>query len=321
MEYRQLGDSDLRISRLGFGAWAIGGGGWEFGWGPQDDRDSVAAIHRALDLGINWIDTAAVYGLGRSETVVARALDGRSPRPYVFTKCGLVWDENRRVSHRITRVSIVREVDDSLRRLRVDTIDLYQIHWPQLPPTDPAPYIEEAWQTLVDLRRAGKVRWIGVSNFTVDHLERARAIAPITSLQPPYSILSRSIEAEVLPYCERHGIGIVVYSSMTSGLLSGTMTPARIAAMPDDDWRKTKSPEFQEPALARNLRLVELLREIGRPHGRSPGEVAVAWTLRHPAVTATIVGARSGTQVEGWIGAADFRLSNDELARIDDALA
>jgi aryl-alcohol dehydrogenase-like predicted oxidoreductase len=321
MDCRKLGHSDLRISRLGFGAWAIGGGNWEFGWGPQDDRDSIAAIHRALDLGVNWIDTAAVYGLGRSETVVARALEGRSPRPYVFTKCGLVWDGSRRVSHRITRPSILREVDDSLRRLRVEAIDLYQIHWPQLPPTDPAPYVEEAWQTLADLTRAGKVRWIGVSNFTVEHLERARAIAPIASLQPPYSMLSRGVEAEVLPYCERHGIGVIVYSSMKSGLLSGAMTRARIAAMPDDDWRKTKNPEFQEPNLTRNLRLVEILREIGLPHHRSPAEVAVAWTLRHPAVTATIVGARTAAQVDGWIGSADFQLSHEALDTIDRALS
>jgi aryl-alcohol dehydrogenase-like predicted oxidoreductase len=319
METRRLGNTDLRITRIGFGAWAIGGGDWEFGWGPQDDAESVAAIHRALDLGINWIDTAAVYGLGRSERVVATALEGRSPRPYVFTKCGLVWDEDRRIHHELKAASIRREVEDSLRRLRVETIDLYQIHWPVMPPTKPAPDIEEAWQTLADLRQAGKVRHIGVSNFSVEHLERILPIAPVSSLQPPYSMLRRRIEAEVLPYCERHNIGVIVYSPMQAGLLSGAMTRERVAAMPSDDWRAS-SPEFQEPRVTRNLQLVEQLRAIGRRHGRTPGEVAIAWTLRHSAVTAAIVGCRRPQQVDEVVGAAQFRLSVEELTEVERAL-
>ncbi|MBE3134907.1 MAG: aldo/keto reductase [Acidobacteria bacterium] len=320
MQTRQLGATDLHITPIGFGAWALGGGGWEYGWGPQDDRESIAAIHRALDLGINWIDTAAVYGLGHSEQVVAAALKGRRDRPYLFTKCSLVWDDTRRVSHDLTPASIRREVDASLRRLDLDVIDLYQIHRPTVLPDDTAPGVEEAWRTLIDLQRAGKVRHIGVSNFTVGHLDRARALAPVGSLQPPYSMLRRGIEKEILPYCLRHEIGVIAYSPMVSGLLSGTMTRERIAALAPDDWRKTKNQEFQEPRLTRNLQLVERLRAIGNRHGRSPGEVAIAWTLRHPAVTGAIVGARSAAQVDGFIGAAEFRLSAEELQEIERAL-
>ena len=317
MRTRQLGTTDLHITPIGFGAWAIGGGGWEFGWGPQDDRESIAAIRRAIDLGINWIDTAAVYGLGRSEEVVAKALEGVSRRPYVFTKCSLVWGPDRHISHDISPASIRREVEDSLRRLRVETIDLYQMHWPALPPDGPAPLLEDAWRALADLRTAGKIRWIGASNFAPAHLERVRAIAPVASLQPVYSMIRRGIEAEVLPYCRRHEIGVIVYSPMASGLLSGSMTRARVAAFPDDDWRKTMSPEFQEPNLTRNMALVEHLRAIGARHGRSPGEVAIAWTLRHPAVTGAIVGARRPGQVEAWAGAGDFSLSEPEIAEIE----
>ncbi len=320
MRTHQLGTSDLHITPLGFGAWAIGGGDWEFAWGPQDDRESIAAIHRAVDLGINWIDTAAVYGLGHSEEVVGTALEGVSRRPYVFTKCSLVWGADRKVSHSLEAASIRREIDESLRRLRVDVIDLYQIHWPTLPPGSPAPEIEEAWTTMTDLRRQGKVRWIGASNFTVEHLARARAIAPVVSLQPSYSMLRRDIERDILPYCRRHGIGVIVYSPMVSGLLSGTMTRERIAGFPDDDWRKTMNPEFQEPRLTRNLALVERLRAIGTRHGCGPGTVAIAWTLRQPAVTGAIVGARRPAQVDGWIGAADLALSDVDLREIDAAL-
>lgn len=321
MEKRRLGTSDLDITPVGFGAWAIGGGDWAYGWGPQDDDESVAAILRAVDHGINWIDTAPVYGLGRSEEVVARALRELPPsmRPLVFTKCGLVWDDRRRVSHSLVPASIRREVDDSLRRLRVEVIDLYQIHWPAFPPGAPAPGLEEAWATLDDLRRAGKVRWIGVSNFSVEQMERVAPIAPITSLQPPYSMLMRGIEADVLPYCAAHDIGVIAYSPMQSGLLSGAMTRERIAALPADDWRRN-SPEFQEPRLSRNLALVERLREIGARHGHGPGVVAIAWTLRHPAVTGAIVGARRPAQVDGVVAAATFRLSADELAEIEAAL-
>jgi aryl-alcohol dehydrogenase-like predicted oxidoreductase len=321
MQTRQLGTTDLHITPIGFGAWALGGGGWAFSWGPQDDRESIAAIHRALDLGINWIDTAAIYGNGHSEEVVAAALKGRRDRPYVFTKCSLVWDETGATSHSLKAASIRREVEDSLRRLQVDVIDLYQIHWPAQPADGPSPDVEEGWRTLIDLQRAGKVRHIGVSNFNVGHLERARALAPVGSLQPPYSMLRRDVEREILPYCLQHNVGVIVYSPMLSGMLSGAMTRERIAAMPPDDWRKTRNREFQEPRLGRNLQLVERLRAIGARHGRSPGEVAIAWTLRHPAVTGAIVGARSAAQVDGFIGATEFRLGADDLQKIEQALA
>ncbi len=317
METRQLGTSDLSITRVGFGAWAIGGPDYAFGWGPQDDDESVAAIHRALDRGINWIDTAAIYGLGRSERVVARALKerGSSGRPYVFTKGSLVWDAQGTISHSLKAESLRTEVDDSLRRLGTDVIDLYQLHWPALPPTGPSPDVEEGWRTVVDLQRAGKLRHIGVSNFTVSHLERAMAIARPTSLQPPYSLVKRNIEAEVLPYCLANQIGAIVYSPMQAGLLSGAMTRERIAAFPASDWR-TRAREFQEPALSRALALVEVLRTIGARHGVSPGAVAVAWTLHNPAVTGAIVGFRRPAQVDGIIGAAALRLSDDEMREI-----
>jgi aryl-alcohol dehydrogenase-like predicted oxidoreductase len=289
----------------------MGGGGWAFGWGPQEDDDSVSAIHAALDAGINWIDTAAVYGLGHSEEVVARALKGRFRRPYVFTKCERVWNESGEIGKSLKADSIRREAEASLRRLRLDVIDLYQIHWPE-----PEEDVEEGWTAMAQLQREGKVRWIGVSNFNVDHLRSAEAIAPITSLQPPYSILAREIEKEVLPYTQAHGIGVIVYSPMKSGLLSGAMTRERIAAFPADDFRR-RVPHFQEPRLTRNLELAELLRAIGKRHGRTPGEVAIAWTLRHPAVTAAIVGMRSAKQVEGVIGAAEFRLSAEEVQQIE----
>lgn len=310
MEKRRLGDSDLMITPIGIGAWAMGGGGWQFAWGPQDDKDSIEAIHAALDKGINWIDTAAVYGLGHSEEVVARALEGRSNRPYIFTKCERVWDENGKISGCLKRDSIRREVEASLRRLKVDVIDLYQIHWPQ-----PDEDIEEGWETMAELKKQGKVRWIGVSNFNVAQMERARKIAPITSLQPPYSIISPEIEREILPYCQQHGIGVIVYSPMKSGLLSGKMTRERIAAFPKDDFRGN-TPHFKEPLLTRNLMLAELLRQIGARHGRTTGEVAIAWTLRHPAVTGAIVGVRTAAHVDGIIGAATFRLSQEEVDEI-----
>ncbi len=314
MERRKLGNSDLEITRLGVGAWAIGGGGWNFGWGAQDDAQSIRAIQAALDAGINWVDTAAVYGLGHSEEVVARALVGRSPRPYVFTKCSMVWGADRVIGHSLKAASLARECEASLRRLKVDTIDLYQIHWP-----DPDPDIEEGWMELARLKEQGKVRWIGVSNFDVEQMKRAAAIAPITSLQPPYSLLHRDIEASVLPYAARQGIGVIVYSPMASGLLSGKMTRERIAAMPPDDWR-SRHANFREPLLSRNLRIACLLREIGGRHGRSAGEVAIAWTLRHPAVTAAIVGVRTADQVAGILGAADLNLSAQEVSEVEGAL-
>ena len=311
METRQLGNTDLFITPLGFGSWAVGGGGYQFGWGSQDDRESIAAINRALDLGINWIDTAAVYGLGHSEEVVGRALKHRAERPYIFTKCSMVWDQEGKISHSLKRDSIRREVEESLFRLQVDAIDLYQIHWPN-PETD----IEEGWSTLSDLKREGKVRYIGVSNFNVEQLQRAMAIAPIDSLQPPYSLIRPEVEDEILPFCEKNNIGVIVYSPMMSGLLSGRMTRDRVINFPDDDWRRN-NPEFQEPRLYRNLWLAELLKNIARHDGFSAGEVAIAWTLRLAAVTGAIVGGRNPDQVDGIVGAADFRLSDDEIDGID----
>ncbi|MBI5670490.1 MAG: aldo/keto reductase [Chloroflexi bacterium] len=311
MEKRRLGNSDLLITPIGYGAWAIGGGGWAFGWGPQDDDDSIRTIHRALELGINWIDTAAVYGLGHSEEVVAKAVKGLANRPYIFTKCERRWDDEGKVYGSLKRDSIMKEIEDSLRRLQVDVIDLYQIHWP-----NPDADIEEGWQALADLQRQGKVRWIGVSNFDVRQMQRAQAIAPITSLQPPYSAIRRGIEAEILPYCQQHNIGVIVYSPMQSGLLTGRMTKERVASMASDDWRR-RDENFQEPRLSRNLKLAEVMGEIARRHGRTTAEVAIAWTLRHPAVTGAIVGARRPDQVDDFIHAADFSLTEGDLAQID----
>jgi aryl-alcohol dehydrogenase-like predicted oxidoreductase len=315
MQTRRLGNSDLNITPVGYGAWAIGGGGWQFAWGGQDDNDSIAAIHRALELGVNWIDTAAVYGLGHSEEVVARALKTWSgAKPYIFTKCGLRWDEQGTVRKVLRADSISREVEDSLRRLAVETIDLYQIHWP---PDPDSPELEEGWSILAALQRQGKVRWIGVSNFDVKQMRRAQSIAPITSLQPPYSLINRAVEEDVLPYCLREGIGVIVYSPMASGLLTGAMTRERATRLPKDDWRSS-DPEFREPRLSRNLALVERLREIAKRHGRSTGEVAVAWTLRNPAVTGAIVGARNAHQADGVMRAGEFQLSDKEVNEIEE---
>lgn len=318
MQTRNLGKSDLHITSVGYGAWAVGGSGWQFAWGSQDDNDSIAAIHRALELGVNWIDTAAVYGLGHSEEVVARALKSwTGPRPYIFTKCGLRWDAQGNVQKLLSAESIRREVEDSLRRLSIDVIDLYQIHWP---PDPDSPALEEGWSTMADLKREGKVRWIGVSNFNVQQLRRAKAIAPVISLQPPYSLVHREIEDEILPYCLREGIGVIVYSPMASGLLTGAMTRDRAAKLPKDDWRRT-NPDFTEPNLSRNLELVERLREIAKRHNRSIGEVAIAWTLHNPAVTGAIVGARNAHQAEGVMRAGDLRLNDKEVNEIEDFLA
>jgi aryl-alcohol dehydrogenase-like predicted oxidoreductase len=314
METRVLGNSNLQITRIGVGAWAMGGGGWTWSWGPQDDEESIAAIKQALDLGINWIDTAAVYGLGHSEEVVARALKGRSNRPYIFTKCERVWDERGKIGGSLKAESIRRECEASLRRLQIDVIDLYQIHWPE-PDAD----IQEGWTEMARLREEGKVRFIGVSNFTVQQMKRAMKIAPITSLQPPYSIVAREVEEAILPFCMRNNIGVIVYSPMYSGLLAGAMTRQRIANFAPDDWRR-RDQNFQEPNLSRNLRLVEVLREVGKRHGRTPGEVAIAWTLHNQAVTGAIVGVRSPEQVRGIIGATQFRLNDKEVMEIEDAL-
>lgn len=312
MERRRLGNSDLEITTIGFGAWAIGGANWKFGWGTQDDAESQAAILRALEGGINWVDTAAVYGLGHSEELVAKALQQwRGTRPHVFTKCGMIWNEQREIDYSLRGASIRRECENSLRRLQVDTIDLYQIHWP----ADDLAETEEGWSTLAALQREGKVRWVGVSNFSLEELQKAQSIARITSLQPPYSLVRREVEPEILPYCHRENIGVIVYSPMGSGLLTGAMTRERAKALPQDDWR-SRNPEFQEPKLSQNMALVERLRRVGARHGRSPGETAIAWTLRNPAVTGAIVGARSAKQVEGVLGAADFLLTEKEIAEI-----
>ena len=318
MQTRTLGNSGLNITRVGYGAWAVGGSGWQFAWGSQDDSDSIAAIHRSLELGVNWIDTAAVYGLGHSEEVVGRALKSWSgPRPYVFTKCALRWDAQGNVQKVLKRDSIRREVEDSLRRLSIDVIDLYQIHWP---PDPDSAELEEGWSTMADLKREGKVRWIGVSNFSVPQLKRAKAIAPVTSLQPPYSLVHREVEDDILPYCLREGIGVIVYSPMASGLLTGAMTRERVAKLPKDDWR-SGHPDFTEPNLSRNLALVDRLREIAKRHNRSVGEVAIAWALRHPAVTGAIVGARNAKQAEGVMRAADLRLNDKEVNEIEEFFA
>jgi aryl-alcohol dehydrogenase-like predicted oxidoreductase len=316
MKTRQLGNSDLHITALGIGAWAIGGGGWNGSMGPQNEDDSVPAIHAALDHGLNWIDTAALYGLGHSEEVVARALKGRSssPRPYVFTKCERVWDDAGNIGASLKAASIRRECEGSLRRLQTDVIDLYQIHWPE-----PDEDIEEGWTELARLQKEGKVRHIGVSNFSVAQMKRAQAIAPITSLQPPYAVVRREIEDEILPFCQKENVGVIVYSPMYAGLLTGAMTKERVANFLPEDWRRNL-PGFKEPALSRNLHVVEMLRAIGKRHGKSPGEVAIAWTLNHPAVTGAIVGFRSAKQVEGIIGAIEFRLSPAEVAEIESAL-
>jgi aryl-alcohol dehydrogenase-like predicted oxidoreductase len=311
MQKKRLGNSDMELTPIGVGAWAMGGGGWAFAWGPQDDQESIEAIHTALDGGVNWIDTAAVYGLGHSEEVVARSLEGRSNRPYVFTKCERTWDENREIKPSLKAGSIRKECEGSLRRLKVDVIDLYQIHWPQ-----PDEDIEEGWSELAKLKQEGKVRWIGVSNFNVPQMERIRPIAPITSLQPPYSAVSPEIETETLPYCQSHNIGVIVYSPMKSGLLTGKMTRERVNAFPADDFRR-KAQAFQEPNLTRNLGLQDLMKKIGERHGRAAGEVAIAWVLRNPAVTAAIVGMRSAEQARGVLGALEFRLSAEEIAEIE----
>src|ERR1700722_1496498 len=322
MTLRMLGKTDLRITPIGIGAWAIGGGEWEFAWGAQNDAQSVAAIHAGLDRGLNWIDTAAVYGLGHSESVVGSAVRDLKIRPHIFTKCSLVWDGSGNISHNLQAHSIRREAEASLKRLGIDSIDLYQIHWPAWKggPESASPgSIEEAVGAMAKLRDEGKIRHIGVSNFSAEQMERAQKVAPIASLQPQYSLLARDAEDSVLPYALNRKIGVIVYSPMGSGMLSGAMTRERIASMPIDDWRKG-SANFQEPLLSRNLRLVEKLRAVGGRYNATPGEIAIAWALRNPAVTGAIVGVRSAQQVSGIAGAADVKLSPNDILEIEQGL-
>jgi len=311
MRTATLGRTGLEITRVGFGAWAIGGGNWDWGWGDQDDEESVAAIQRALELGVNWIDTAAQYGLGHSEEVVARALEGVEPRPYVFTKGGQPEGPNRTSYQTLKRDSLLRECEGSLRRLGVDAIDLYQIHWPI-----PDEEVEEGWLALAELKEQGLVRHIGVSNFSVAQLERAEAIAPVETLQPPYSLIDRDVEPDVLPWCEEHDVGVIVYSPMASGMLTGRMTRERIEGLPADDWR-SKSDTFREPQLSRNLELVERLQRVAERHGVEPGAVAVAWTLHNPAVDGAITGFRRPDQVDPIVAAADLELSDGDVRELE----
>jgi aryl-alcohol dehydrogenase-like predicted oxidoreductase len=301
----------MKITRLGFGAWAVGGGGFEWSWGAQEDEDSIAAIHHTLELGVNWIDTAAQYGFGHSEEVVGRAIAGLDERPFIFTKGGQPEGPGGATLHELTRDSLRREIEGSLSRLGLETVDLYQIHWPI-----PDEQIEEGWAALVEFRDEALTRHIGVSNFSVEQLRRVHGIAPVETLQPPYSLIAREAAEEILPFAEREGIGVIVYSPMGSGLLSGSMTRERIDALPDDDWRM-RSPEFRDPLLGENLALVERLRIVAERHETTSGAIAVAWTLRNPAVDAAIVGFRRPDQVDPILVAANLELDDEDVAEIE----
>jgi aryl-alcohol dehydrogenase-like predicted oxidoreductase len=310
MRTTELGSTGMKITRVGFGAWAVGGGGFEWSWGAQEDEDSIAAIHHALELGVNWIDTAAQYGFGHSEQVVGRAIAGLPERPFIFTKGGQPEGPGGATLHDLTRDGLRSELEGSLARLGLDAVDLYQIHWPI-----PDEQIEEGWAALAELRDEGLTRHIGVSNFSVEQLVRAQQIAPVETLQPPYSLIAQDVDEEILPLAEREGIGVIVYSPMGSGLLTGAMSRERIDGLPEDDWRK-RAPPFREPELSENLALAKRLREVGERHGTTPGAVAVAWTLRNPAVDAAIVGFRRPDQVDPIVVAADLQLSDEDLALI-----
>jgi aryl-alcohol dehydrogenase-like predicted oxidoreductase len=317
VQKRKLGFTDMEITTCGFGAWAAGGQ-WDWGWGAQDDGESIAAIQKALDLGMNWIDTAPAYGLGHSEEVVHKAIQGRRDQVYIATKCGLVWDDpsTGKVSNRLKAWSVRQEAENSLRRLGVDVIDLYQIHWPR-----PDEDIEEGWTEIARLVEEGKVRYAGTSNFSVEQLRRVQKIHPVASLQPEYSLLERSVEKELLAYCAENEIGVVAYSPMASGLLTGKYTRATLESIAADDWRRKYSEHFREPALTANFALVEKLEEIARRFDRTPGELAVAWVLRRPEVSAAIVGARRPNQIERIAPAADWQLPAEVIREIDDLLA
>lgn len=312
MKTRRLGKTDLDLTVIGLGSWAIGGAGWDYGWGAQEESDSLSCILEALNLGINWIDTAAVYGLGRSEEVVGKALKQWGRPIIVATKCGLIGDARGKVTPRLKRESIEREVEASLSRLGVDVIDLYQIHWP-----NPKDDIEEAYETLQDLKAAGKIRWAGVSNFSVPQLERIAEVAPIASLQPPYSLIEPYIEREILPWCAEHGVGVVAYSPLQCGLLTGKVTKEWVAALPNDDWRKTKSSYFKDPDLSRILKWVEELKKIANESDHSLAQLAVSWVLRRPEVTSAIVGARKRGQIAEIVQAAEWELDDGVINQIE----
>jgi len=315
MRTKRLGNTNLEISTIGFGAWAIGGGDYAFGWGPQEDQESIKAIHKALDVGVNWIDTAPVYGLGRSEEVVGRALKGIRSEVLIATKCSMIWDADRNITGCLKADSVRREAEDSLRRLQTDVIDLYQIHLP-----NPEEDIEEAWTALAGLVEEGKIRYPAVSNFNVEQMERLSPIHPVASLQPPYSMLKRDIEAEILPYCSKNGIGVVAYSPMQNGLLTGKFTKEHIQNLPDDDFRKTRSRHFQEPEVDINLKTVEALKPIARRHDRTLAQLALAWVLRRPEITSAITGTRKPGQIEETALAGDWKLDDWTVARIDAVL-
>ncbi len=311
---KKLGWTDLNFTRIGLGTWAMGGPGWQFGWGPQDDKDSIKAIYKALDNGINWIDTAAVYGLGHSETVVGKALKGMGQKPIIASKCTRVWNEKKELGSNQKRDNIRKECETSLKRLQVETIDLYQIHWPR-----PEEDIEEGWGAVAELIREGKVRYGGVCNFNVRQLERILPIHPVASLQPPYSMLVRGIEDEILPFCGENNIGVVAYSPMYKGLLTGKFTRERVETLPESDHR-SRDPRFMEPELTLNLKLIEELKKIAGDNGKTVLQLAIAWVLRRPEMTSAIVGARKPEQLDDFFGAAEWTLSGDDIDKVEKLL-
>lgn len=316
MKTRRLGTSDLYLTTIGFGTWGMSGSGWAGSWGPQDDNESIKAIIRAYDLGVNWIDTAPVYGLGHSEEIVGKAIKELSERPIIATKLGLCWDDNGNIFRRLTKKSVRKEVDDSLRRLKVDVIDLYQIHWPI---DDNHDEVMEGWGTMSDLIKEGKIRYAGVSNFGIELMEKIKTIHPITSLQPHYNMLNRGIESEILPYCAKNNIGVVCYSPMAKGLLTGAFTRERVERLPDDDHRK-RGAEFHEPRLTITLEMLDQLKPIAENNGKTLAQLAIAWVLRRPEVTSAIVGARRPSQIEETVGAGDWELTEGEIADIEKIL-
>jgi len=315
MIINQLGNTVIRLSSIGLGTWAIGGGGYGFGWGPQDDRESIDTIHRSIDLGINWIDTAPVYGLGHSEKIVGQAIKRKRDQVIISTKCGIVWDKDRNIAFNLDKESVRAEVEQSLKRLNIDVIDLYQIHKPI-----PAEKIEEAWGVLADLVKAGKIRYAGVSSFTLEQLKQIQPIHPVAFLQPEYNMLEPAIEQDILGYCAGNQIGVVVYSPMCSGLLTGKFTRGKVESLPADDWRRASSPYFQEPYFSANLQLVEKLHPIAERNNKTLSQLAIAWVLRRPEVTSAIVGARRPSQIEQTALAGDWVLSAEDKGELDTIL-